>query len=365
MARNQTWPWARPYKARPYSSINPTTPAYFRNNYLPNNGISESFEVCRASLQEYRRLVVEENVEKADPLPLSWLIPLSRLRKPTHIYFDENGEMPPFIPQRALEVRKVFELDPIDWRESGNLDIACQLIFEFVPSGTSLKSKDQNTCVDIIYATSGRDYKASSVGWNRKIKLREMRGKDMMYLLIRQGEIITGGKVDTEETVQVKKTTNEMPAPKNPLEQLTCDYLSDSEYEDIVAPSHTRASKRRKISEWPDPSMHGSVRGFISFMFTHDDPPHENREVLYIYEIHLHERLRGGGLGSKLIKFAENAAKECGVSKTMLTVFSNNTGARAVYEKLGYVKDACSPEDKIVRKRVIQADYVIMSKELV
>jgi ribosomal protein S18 acetylase RimI-like enzyme len=192
-----------------------------------------------------------------------------------------------------------------------------------------------------------------------------MLGKDMMYLLIRQGEMVTDGEVDTEESVQVKKKTNKMPAPKTPLEQLRCEYVSDSEHEDTVASSPSRASKRRKISDWPDPSMHGSVRGFISFMFTHDDPPHEDREVLYIYEIHLHERLRGGGLGSKLIKFAENAAKECGISKTMLTVFSNNTAARGVYEKLGYVEDACSPEDKIVRHRVIQADYVIMSKELI
>lgn len=112
------------------------------------------------------------------------------------------------------------------------------------------------------------------------------------------------------------------------------------------------------------PGASKEILGFLSFMFTKDDPPHENREVVYIYEIHLTDGLRGRGLGTKLIQFLEVAAVKTRITKTMLTVFAVNKGARGLYEKLGYSKDACSPEDKVVRRRVIAADYIIMSKEL-
>jgi ribosomal protein S18 acetylase RimI-like enzyme len=131
----------------------------------------------------------------------------------------------------------------------------------------------------------------------------------------------------------------------------------------------------KKKAEMRDPAMMyvlvrpgavgGEVLGFVSFMFTYDDPPHEDRQVVYLYEIHLHEHLRGMRLGSKLVAFVEKAARQAGISKTMLTVFAANSRARGWYEKLGYGRDACSPEDRVVRSRVVAADYVIMSKELV
>jgi GNAT superfamily N-acetyltransferase len=102
----------------------------------------------------------------------------------------------------------------------------------------------------------------------------------------------------------------------------------------------------------------------MSFKFDFDDPPYQNREVVYIYEIHLHQRLRGQGIGSDLFKFVELAAKRSGIGKTMLTVFTANEKARRMYEKAGYVKDECSPPDRMMRNKVIKAEYVIMSKEL-
>lgn len=108
-----------------------------------------------------------------------------------------------------------------------------------------------------------------------------------------------------------------------------------------------------------------AILGFISFMMTFDDPPHQDRQVVYMYEVHLDDSLRGCGLGSKLISFVELAACHVGIFKTMLTVFRTNTGARGLYERLGYVRDSSSPEDRVVRKRVIEADYLIMSKVLV
>jgi ribosomal protein S18 acetylase RimI-like enzyme len=106
------------------------------------------------------------------------------------------------------------------------------------------------------------------------------------------------------------------------------------------------------------------ILGFMSFMFTFDDPPHEDREVVYIYEIHLHEHMRGKGLGSHLIGFVEDGSRKCQVDKTMLTVFTVNEGARRMYERRGYKKDECSPKDRVMRSKVIKADYIVMSKQL-
>lgn len=107
------------------------------------------------------------------------------------------------------------------------------------------------------------------------------------------------------------------------------------------------------------------VEGFISFMFTFDEPPNKGREVVYIYEVHLNDGLRGHGLGSKLIHFVELVASLNWVNKTMLTVFKTNNAARELYEKLGYSKDVSSPDDKVVRRRFIRAQYAIMSKQVI
>lgn len=111
-------------------------------------------------------------------------------------------------------------------------------------------------------------------------------------------------------------------------------------------------------------SHEGRILGFISFMFDYDDPPYNDREVVYIYEIHLHDGLRGQGIGSDLIRFAELVATSCDITKTMLTVFTANTGASGLYKRLGYSKDECSPKLRATRTSIIQPDYQIMSKEL-
>lgn len=177
--------------------------------------------------------------------------------------------------------------------------------FELVDSPSALRDSDFEACFQLVKQTSSNDYKCSNIGWKPKAKKEEMRHPDMIYLLIR----MAGASENNDE-------------PKD-------------------------------------------ILGFLSFMFTYDDPPHAEREVIYIYEIHLVEDLRGRGLGTILIQFLEFVTLECCITKTMLTVFKVNEPARNLYSRLGYTKDACSPEDKVVRRRIIEADYIIMSKDLV
>ena len=217
-----------------------------------------------------------------------------------------------------------------------------------------------------------------------------MMDKEMVYLLVRQGDV--GGAAEDMSQGDLEDGNPDMeshasPEPHiNALDQVIYGYASDSGEEDAVGTEQTAqhddtdgmedghddlfndpappTSAPVKGPAWPDSRNNGSILGFISFMFTYDEAPHADRPVVYIFEIHLHHRLRGCGMGSALIRFVENAAEHCGVSKTMLTVFTANTGAMALYEKLGYGKDECSPKDRLTRNKTIKPDYAIMSKEL-
>lgn len=128
---------------------------------------------------------------------------------------------------------------------------------------------------------------------------------------------------------------------------------------------------RRKRKEMKEPEMRfllvqeptaRKVQGFLSFMLTHDSTP--SVPVLYIYEIHLADRLRKVGLGARLMQGAEDIAHRVGVEKVMLTCFVSNGKARGFYEKHGYAMDECSPEDRRTRHKTVKADYVIMSKRV-
>jgi ribosomal protein S18 acetylase RimI-like enzyme len=202
-------------------------------------------------------------------------------------------------PMSDFDARTLYVQDQLD---KDNIELQAYrgespLHFQYVRTAAELDKGDLEACFKLIEATSGDDYRASSMGWKPKKKKEEMKDKEMQYLLVKEGD-----------------------------------------------------------------SAAGNLLGFISFMFTMDDPPFQSNEVVYIYEVHLDDSLRGRGLGSRLIRFVEVACRRCGFLKAMLTVFKSNAAARGLYEKLGYSKDQCSPEDRVVRGRKIEADYLIMSK---
>ena len=105
----------------------------------------------------------------------------------------------------------------------------------------------------------------------------------------------------------------------------------------------------------------GSVEGFLSFMITIED----ERDVVYIYELHLQEDLQGKGAGKWMMSHVEAIGRRAGMCKTMLTVFRSNVRAVNFYEALGYEVDEYSPEPKKLRSgKIKEADYLILSKEL-
>ncbi|PVH84089.1 acyl-CoA N-acyltransferase [Cadophora sp. DSE1049] len=104
----------------------------------------------------------------------------------------------------------------------------------------------------------------------------------------------------------------------------------------------------------------GKVEGFVSFMPTYED----GYPVVYCYEIHLGEELRGTGLGKTLMQHLVTIGKAIpSTEKVMLTVFTRNERAVAFYTNLGYTKDEYSPPPRVLRNgTVMEAEYVILSR---
>ncbi|KAF5492670.1 N-alpha-acetyltransferase 40 [Colletotrichum siamense] len=102
--------------------------------------------------------------------------------------------------------------------------------------------------------------------------------------------------------------------------------------------------------------------GFTSLMPTFE----EGEAVVYCYEIHLLEELRGTGMGRKLMDYLVAVAESIPiVEKVMLTCFVANKAARGFYEKLRFERDATSPVERKLRfGKVFVPDYVIMSRKI-
>ena len=170
----------------------------------------------------------------------------------------------------------------------------------------TIDDEDFERCFSLIESTSATTYKASSTGWSATKKRKEMKLLDMKYLLLKS----------------------------------------------LSQQCHSVRSTGSRI---------GSIKGFLSFMITTED----EREVLYVYELHLCEEMRGKGAGKWMMRQVEKIGRRAGLEKTMLTVFRSNEAAIRFYKTLGYEKDKYSPEPRKLRGgKVKEADYLILSKNL-
>ena len=78
----------------------------------------------------------------------------------------------------------------------------------------------------------------------------------------------------------------------------------------------------------------------------------ERNGDLFIYDIVVDESQRGRGLGSAAMLAVERLALERGAAGISLSVFSHNTGAIRLYERLGYAVMEKTKGGQRMRKRV-------------
>ena len=81
-----------------------------------------------------------------------------------------------------------------------------------------------------------------------------------------------------------------------------------------------------------------------SLWFTLDE--HEGEKTIFVMDIQIDPRHRRKGYGSEAFLLMEEKAREMGIHIITLHVFSDNTSARAMYEKLGYI----GPSELMVKR---------------
>ena len=157
-----------------------------------------------------------------------------------------------------------------------------------------------------------RDAYERTWGWNNREKRRELSHADARFL-------VAHVEKHPKETVLASRD-----------DERRADATSPASSDDAVAFVHVR------------------------FEVEADDAP-----VVYAYELQCdaEKGARGKGLGRFLMRAAEAAGVAAGGSRGVLTVLKENTGARAFYEKLGYVPDPDTPADAACA-------YVILRKAL-
>ncbi|CAI7663227.1 unnamed protein product [Penicillium glandicola] len=201
-------------------------------------------------------------------------------------------------------------------------------------SAATISTADLEACLDLIEKTSSEAYIASSAGWSRIKKRKEMKLPDMKYLIVRDTSNTTS---DSSGQVLREKETDVV---------------------DNNAPSPPKKRDEPVSSSGTGPS---NVLGFLSFMVTYED----GKEVVYCYEIHLSPATRGRGVGKLLMGQMEGIGRAVGLKKAMLTVFKSNEIARRFYERLGYELDEYSPRPRKLRNGTIKdVEYLILSKML-
>ncbi|KAK4555148.1 hypothetical protein LTR86_007914 [Recurvomyces mirabilis] len=209
-----------------------------------------------------------------------------------------------YVPQPRTTTKQISNSNP--GQQSYTISLKC---------ASQLLTSEITTCFDLISSTSKTDYENSTFGWHPKRKLKEMREKEMRYLLVRS-----------------------------------------------QAPSSAASTTSPPMTNQDTAARTDPIEAFVSFMATHDSEPPV--PVFYIYEIHLLPHLRKIGLGAHLMHIAESVAESMEVRKVMLTCFLSNEQALTFYERRGYVKDICSPGPRKTRGRLVEPDYVIMSRDV-
>ncbi|KAK2736246.1 hypothetical protein FQN57_000844 [Myotisia sp. PD_48] len=210
-----------------------------------------------------------------------------------------------FVPRYALDLRLPPDVDngvPSSDTEEG-ISSSSRYTMEFY-TAASIPDVSLQECFELIRLTSSEDYKNSSSGWSPKKKKKEMKLKDMKYIVL---------------------------VPEN---------------------------KDALVRTFEKDGTQLTIGGFLSFMVTHED----GIPVLYCYEIHLAPDVQGKGMGKQLVRVFNDIGYNIALDKGMLTVFKSNKGAIEFYERRGFTEDEFSPRrTKLRNGKTKEYDYMIMS----
>jgi hypothetical protein len=115
------------------------------------------------------------------------------------------------------------------------------------------------------------------MGWNERRKRAEMKLRDLKYLVVRERGSRDGEGGGGEKDVSEDEESGEKVEGH---EVVVGKKRKRTEDEDKDAEKEAQKTEEKEIAE---------LMGFASFMPTYED----GKKVIYVYEIHLEEELRG------------------------------------------------------------------------
>lgn len=104
---------------------------------------------------------------------------------------------------------------------------------------------------------------------------------------------------------------------------------SEKQFSELL-PNGLESSGQHLFSAW-DPEKKTEV----GMVWIGERPRGEQVQTV-IYDIRMWEDLRGQGYGTQTLHAVEDLVRTMGFSEIWLHVFGHNTGARRLYERLGY-----------------------------
>jgi ribosomal protein S18 acetylase RimI-like enzyme len=198
-----------------------------------------------------------------------------------------------------------------------------------------LPKEDMEKCFALLIQTSKQDYEPSTRGWHPKRTRKEMMEDNMRYLIVRKQAL--DAKIQEQTDISTTSSTTASP-------QLTA-----SSRDSGIALAH----ESRELDDY----------GFMSYQLDDDWTVHSDDyiPVLYIYEIHLGQNLRGVGIGKHLMDLAKHIARATSMDKVELTVFTSNAYAELFYRSLGFETDETSFTTWKKGRKIIKTDWLILS----
>lgn len=108
--------------------------------------------------------------------------------------------------------------------------------------------------------------------------------------------------------------------------------------------------ERARSGEWVImvAEVEGEIVGSVNLQL---GIPSKRRHTAYAGTL-LVQGYRGQGIGTEMMRMAEAAAREKGIRKLQLSVFSSNTGAIRFYERCGFEREAV-----LTRQFLIEGEY--------
>ncbi|KAL1901720.1 hypothetical protein Cpir12675_000227 [Ceratocystis pirilliformis] len=242
-------------------------------------------------------------------------------------------------------------------------------------SASELSDEDLLECRNLVEATSRQDYADSEMGWDADAKLAEMKLPELRYVMLLGPNAVlphpttltpppsSSRSIRSLRSRSASRSASPLPmamsmAPSAPSHAINSTL---SEFRTLHASSPSPGPDCKSATS-QQPQIRPGLHGFISFMPTIED----GYAVVYCYEIHLVQALRGSGLGAQLISLLKDVARGItGVEKVMLTCFTSNHKAREFYSGVGFMVDDFSPQPRKMRSgKVLWPEYLILSWEV-